>query len=191
MSFFGVFIVGLVHLTALNLMTVMLFVHAASIWLTLFAAWKIADSCFASRNACYGAVSLLALCLTIPVAGTSLFLMDPYVTARSISTPCSLLGLAFMLEAIRWFRRDSAMFRRQVTWCIITLAVATVIHPLMATYALGCLLFLICASLDNARWRALATLGVCLMALIAAGAVPPGASGARLDRTQVAQTRAY
>ncbi len=72
--------------------------YLASFSLTLFAAWVLASRCYASRESRAGAVALLAGWLTIPVAGTSLMLMDPYVTARSISTPCALLALVGALQ---------------------------------------------------------------------------------------------
>ena len=66
--------------------------------MTLFAAWLLAARCYKSREARGGAVALLAVWLTLPIAGTSLMLMDPYVTARSLSTPCGLLALVGALQ---------------------------------------------------------------------------------------------
>src|SRR3977135_747749 len=79
--------------SGLSLETVLLLVQFASFWTTLFAAWKLAERCYARLEVQVGAVGLLAVWLTLPIAGTSLMLMDPYVTARSISTPCALLAM--------------------------------------------------------------------------------------------------
>ena len=45
--------------------------------------------------------------MTLPAAGTSLLLVDPYVTARSISTPLGLLAIAGVLDIISDFRQSS------------------------------------------------------------------------------------
>src|SRR5205807_8217334 len=82
----------------LSLELVLLLVQVASFWTTLFAAWLLAARCFELREARGGAVALLAVWMTLPIAGTSLMLMDPYVTARSLSTPCVLLALVGALQ---------------------------------------------------------------------------------------------
>ncbi|WP_433983271.1 hypothetical protein RBB78_17865 [Tunturiibacter empetritectus] len=97
-SVFAPLMAGLVRESRLSLEMVLLLVHLASFWMTLFAAWLLAARCYASREARGGAVALLTVWLTIPIAGTSLMLMDPYVTARSISTPCALLALVGTLR---------------------------------------------------------------------------------------------
>ena len=87
-SLFAPVMAGLVRESNLSLEMVLLLVHLATFWTTLFAAWLLAARCYASREARGGAVALLAVWMTLPIAGTSLMLMDPYVTARSLSTPC-------------------------------------------------------------------------------------------------------
>src|ERR1700733_2332481 len=83
--------------------------------------------------------------MTLPIAGTSLMLMEPYVTARSFSTPCALLALAGMLEFLLprfeygdWQTRQ----RRGLLLCCAALAGAAVMHPLMAAYAFGSVILL-------------------------------------------------
>ena len=92
-------VVMLVRASHLQLMTVWLLLYIASFWTTLFAAWLLAVRCYTGWEARCCAVALFAtLWLTIPVAGTSLMLMDPYLSARSISTPCVLLALVGVLD---------------------------------------------------------------------------------------------
>ena len=170
-SLFSRGIAALVHWTSLDLMSVMLVAHLASIWLTLYAAWQLAVRCSCSRAACCGAVSLFALCLTMPVAGTSLILMDPYVTARSLSTPCSLFALTFLLDAIRNFKHGRAEKWRSLVLCVISVAIAAAIHPLMAIYALECLTLLACASLSNLQCRSFAIVGACAAGLLIAACI--------------------
>jgi hypothetical protein len=94
----------------------------ASILLFLLGSWRVANQLFSSRRACWGAVLLAACCFTLPVAGTSLSIMDPYVTARSFSTPLGLFALAAVLE------EDWA-------WSVFWLVLAALLHPLMAVYS--------------------------------------------------------
>jgi hypothetical protein len=93
----------------------------ASIFLFLLGSCRVANQLFSTPQARWGAVLLAACCFTLPVAGTSLSIMDPYVTARSFSTPLGLFALAATLEE-NW------------TWSIFWLVLAALLHPLMAIY---------------------------------------------------------
>jgi len=103
--------------------------HVASVFLLLVAAWRLADCCFESDHARWSAVALLAAALSVPVAGTALVIMDPYLTARSLSTPAALFAVGCYL---------SNRPRQALAW----LAAAAALHPQMAVYGaafLGCL----------------------------------------------------
>jgi hypothetical protein len=145
-SLFAPAIVWLVRESHFSLEMVLLVVHLATFWATLFAAWLLAARCYASREARGGAVTLLAVWMTMPIAGTSLMLMDPYVTARSLSTPCALLALVGMLEfLLPQFESDEGQTRhrwRGLALCCGALAGAGMMHPLMAAYAFGSVLLL-------------------------------------------------
>jgi hypothetical protein len=190
-SFFERIVAGLARVPAADLMTILFVMYVISIWMTLLASWKIAKHCFSNRTACYAAVSLIALCLTLPIAGTSLLLMDPYVTSRSISTPCTLLALGYLLDAIQSFQRRYAGAWKSLAMCAISLAVAAVVHPLMAAYALGCVVLLASASIAHLRWRVVATASVCLVAISAAFLLYKLSPHSTADYAQVAQTRTY
>ena len=107
--------------------------HALSILLLLLAAWQVLGCCFESAAAHWGGVAFLAATLSVPVAGTALVIMDPYLTARSLSTPAMLFGVACCLANRPW---------RALAW--VTAAAA--LHPLMAVYGA---LFIACLIL----WR--------------------------------------
>jgi hypothetical protein len=103
--------------------------HVASIFLLLLASWRLACVCFKSSRARWGGVALIAALLSVPVAGTALSIMDPYLTARSLSTPAVLFAIGAYLSN----RRKQAVF-----WLLVTAAV----HPQMSLYGavfLGCL----------------------------------------------------
>jgi hypothetical protein len=145
-SLFAPAMAGLVRGSSLSLEMVLFLVHLATFWATLFAAWLLAARCYGSREARCGAAALLAAWITLPVAGTSLMLMDPYVTARSLSTPCVLLALVGVLQFLRpqfAMEEGSTPERwRGLTLCCAGLAGAGVMHPLMAAYGVGSVLLL-------------------------------------------------
>jgi hypothetical protein len=190
-SLFAPMVAALVRASSLGLMTVMLVLYFVTTWLTLFAAWLIANRCYLNRLACYGAVSLLGLWLTLPVAGTSLLLMDPYVTARSISTPFTLLALAAALDVKREFNEGKGTEWRSIALCALSLFFAFVMHPLMAAYALGCILLLACLSLPARKLRLPATLGLCFSAVWLAACVEGLSPTPSPEYERVAGTRTY
>jgi hypothetical protein len=165
---------GLVRESHFSVEMVLLLVHLASFWTTLFAAWLLAARCYASREARAGAVALLAVWITLPIAGTSLMLMDPYVTARSLSTPCVLLGLAgalkFLLPQFELEEETARDRRRGLALCCAGLAAAGMMHPLMAAYGFGLVLLLFAVLSRNWMVRVRGTAGLVLTAVaMAAG----------------------
>ena len=110
-SLFAPGVALLVRASHLSLMMFMLLLYVGTIWSTLFAAWHLALRCFPRAEECLGAASVFALLLTVPVAGTSLMLVDPYVSARSISTPCGLFALVAVYDITRQARRAERMRR--------------------------------------------------------------------------------
>jgi hypothetical protein len=143
-SLFAQAMAGLVRISHLSVEMVMLLVHLATFWMTLFASWLLAEKCYRSREARGGAVALLAVWMTLPIAGTSLMLMDPYVTARSLSTPCALLALVGTMEfLVPQFEVDGGWVRGWgLVVCGGALTGGAAMHPLMAAYALGSVLLL-------------------------------------------------
>ena len=145
-SVFAPLMASAVRLTHLPLSVVLLAVNLLSIGLTLAAARALLRRTGVSEPAQLSGVAMLAVLWTLPVAGTSLMLMDPYVTARSLSTPLSLWAVVFALDAWPAVRSTSlgstrrAASRRARLGCHVSLLIATAFHPLMAGYALGLIL---------------------------------------------------
>jgi len=103
--------------------------QAVSVFLLLVAARQLLRVCFQSQRAQWAGVGLLAALLTVPVAGTALAIMDPYVTARSLSTPFTLFAIASFA---------AGNLKRGLFWLLLT----ALIHPQMGVYGaafLGCL----------------------------------------------------
>jgi hypothetical protein len=122
LSIFAHVLAGLVRCTHLSLPVLLLICQLGSIYLFLLGCWKVATRIFPEEAARWGAVLLAACCFTLPVAGTSLCIMDPYVTARSFSLPVSLFAFAAGL---------GKQWGRAVAWVVV----AALVHPLMAGYA--------------------------------------------------------
>lgn len=137
----------------LPLSCVLLVAQLLSIFLFLFACRQLAARLFAGESAMWCSVLLAAACFTLPVAGTALFVMDPYVTARSFSTPLGLMAVAASLDRA-WLRT------------ILLLTIAALIHPLMAAYAVA---FVVLHSLIESGRRRLAV-GLCCAAIGTCGA---------------------
>ncbi len=115
--------------------------HLLGVFLLVYAGWRVAGTLFTSRRAVWGAVAALALTLSVPVAGTALVIADPYLTARSFSTPFSLLAVAALLRGERW---------GLVAWLLLT----GYVHPQMVVYTVGLLAFLLFPVLSPARMPA-------------------------------------
>ena len=128
LSFFSEIVGNSARLTHLPIDLAIFAWHFAGIWLLLLAAWRLAAVCFQSDSARWGSVVLLAALLSVPVAGTALVIMDPYLTARSLSTPATMFTIACYL---------SNQWKQALAWLLLT----ALVHPQMSVYAvvfLGC-----------------------------------------------------
>jgi hypothetical protein len=153
-SVFAPVLAFLVHLTHLSLAWILLLTDLFSLWLTFYAAHRILQHTISSETAQLAGLCLLAAFWTLPIAGTSLLLMDPYVTARSLSTPLSLLAIAFALDD-----RPSSRPLLSSAFCLI---LAAAFHPLMAAYAFA---FVFILRLSRLRQRSIAYALLALSAL--------------------------
>jgi hypothetical protein len=189
-SLFAPLVAAIVRLTHLSLPVALLLLHLASVWTTLFAAWLLAARCWTARPARAGAVVLLACWLTLPVAGTALYLMDPYLTARSFSTPCTLLALA---GAIAMTDRSGSKGQRRRAFYLWLgcIGFAAAMHPLMAAYALWATLILICLRSSAKPVMALGAAGLSVAALAIAACLQRVAQPESSDYIRIALTRTY
>lgn len=121
------------RVTHLSIDTVVFAVHILSIFLTLTACWYLSRKCFAKAPAQWTAVLMVAAVLTIPVAGTSLYLMDQHLHPRSLATAALLFGLSGIIDK-RYIR------------AVVCLAIAFLMHPIMGSFGIAFAFFLL--------WRA-------------------------------------
>ena len=127
-TIFDKLVAGSVRITHLPLGAVVLGWQVLSIFLLLWGGWRISRRC--SRESCarWAAVTTLAVLLTLPVAGSALYLSDQYFHPRALATAVVLAAIAAILDGKR-------------VVAALLLAVAVVIHPLMASFGLSyCLL---------------------------------------------------
>jgi hypothetical protein len=160
-SLFAPVVAEMVRGTGLSTAWVIFLLDLLSIWLTLWSARQILRRVFAASEwAQLAGVALLGAWWTLPIAGTSLMLMDPYVTARSFSTPLTLLAIAYALDD--WSGRSMWL-------CFLWVAVAGVLHPLMAGYGVGFVVVVrVLRAKTGARW-VWAWVGLALIAVVGAG----------------------
>jgi hypothetical protein len=124
LTLFPNLIAASVRITHLPFDWALLLWQFASIFLLLLACWHLGQLCFPDPRAKWGGVALVASLLTIPVAGTALYIMDQYLTSRALSTPAVLFILINTAER---------KFLRAGLWALFTAS----IHPLMIGFGLS------------------------------------------------------
>ena len=124
---------GALHL---SLPSTLLAAYVMCLAATVAAAQSLAKVLFPSVASQRWAVATLVVSLGLPVAGTSLYLADPYLTARSLSSPLLLWAFALLLR-----RRTVAM--------AACLCIAFALHPMMT--ATSAVLFAFLMALRSSR----------------------------------------
>ncbi|HKB98984.1 MAG TPA: hypothetical protein VKD23_09380 [Terriglobales bacterium] len=114
--------------------------HLISIFLLLAASWRLASAIFENEKARWGAVALMSAMLTLPIAGTALYIFDQYLNPRNLAAFAALFAAAEVLHQ---------KHGRALLW----LAFAALLHPLMASFAIAFCAWLIV--LDRYRPRLL------------------------------------
>lgn len=130
LTLFPHLIAGSVRLTHLPLPYALLAWQLGSIFLLLLGAWQLTGSLFDSLRARWGGVALLASLLTMPVAGTALYILDPYVNPRNLAAFIGLFAIADVLEG---------RLKRALVW----LAIGVAVHPLMGSFPVVLAFFLL------------------------------------------------
>jgi len=112
-----------VRVTHLPLPWAAFFWHLASIFLMLAATWRLAAAIFDEERARWGAVGLMAGLLTLPIAGTALYILDQYPNPRNLAAFAAVFAVAEVL-------------RRKYVAAMLWLVFAAAVHPLMASFAI-------------------------------------------------------
>ena len=188
-SIFAPAIAVLVRVTHLSLPLILFALYFSTIWATLYAVWLLATRCYLSPFAHAGAATLMAVWLTLPVAGTSLILVDPYLTARSLSLTGTLFTLVFTMDA----NRSISLAERQHALLLGSASMigAILVHPLMGAYGLGDVLLLACLLASNRQVRNWGTIALCALAVILATTLQAVAPIEPAGYLQIAASRYY
>src|SRR5436190_3536368 len=110
-----------VRITHLRLEWMLLAWHFVCIFMLLFACWRLGGICLGTARAAWGGAALVAALLTMPIAGTALYIMDQYLSTRSFSTAMVMWIVLSTLEK---------KYLRAAGWVVVTV----LIHPLMACF---------------------------------------------------------
>jgi hypothetical protein len=124
LTFFPNLIAASVRLTHIPFDYAIFIWYLTSIFLLLLACWEFSGICFGTNLARWGAVALIASLLTLPVAGTALYLMDQYLNPRNLAAFAAVFAVTRVLEK---------KYVRAAMWIIFAAAV----HPLMASFAVA------------------------------------------------------
>lgn len=127
---FDKLVAGSVRLTHVPLAWALLAWQFLSIFLILWGCRRIARRCFPDRPAAqWAAVTLVAVLLTLPVAGSALYLVDQSLHPRALATAAILAAIVAVLD-------------NNYLLATLLLLVAMAIHPLMGAFGISFCLFL-------------------------------------------------
>jgi hypothetical protein len=143
LTFFPNLIAASVRISHLPLDVVLFFWHLTSIFLFLLACWQLIGKCFHDERARWAGVTLIAALLTLPVAGTALYIMDQYVNPRNLVACAAIFAIVRVIDE-KCFQ--AALF----------LVVAAAIHPLMSVFAFSYCVVLLCIKTFGRRSAGLA-----------------------------------
>ena len=123
MSLFSSILAWSARLTHLSMDWTLIVWYVLSVFALLASCWLLVTVCFSSRHARWGAMLVLTAVLAMPATNTGLLLIDPYLTARSFSTPLTIFALATFL-------------RHRYALSGATMVLTALIHPQMVVYVL-------------------------------------------------------
>lgn len=139
-SLYSRLIVASVRITHLPVPWIGFLWQFVSIFLLLAGTWRLASAFFEQERARWGAVALMATLLTLPIAGTALYILDQYLNPRNLAAFMAVFAVAEVLH-------------RKYVAAVLWLALAAAVHPLMASFAIAfCIWF---GVLDHYRPRIL------------------------------------
>jgi hypothetical protein len=124
LTFFPNLIAASVRVSHLPLDVMLFFWQLTSIFLFLLACRELISKCFHDERARWAGVALIAALLTLPVAGTALYVMDQYVNPRNLVACAAIFAIVKVIDR-KYFQ--AALF----------LVLAAAIHPLMSVFALS------------------------------------------------------
>jgi hypothetical protein len=145
LTFFPNFIAASVRLSHMPLDAVLFFWQVTSIFLFLLACWQLIGKCFADPKAQCAGVATVAALLTLPVAGTALYIMDQYINPRNLVAFAAIFAIVKVVDR-KYFQAG------------LFLVLAAAIHPLMSAFVLSYCAVLLCIKEFDRRFARLGCL---------------------------------
>jgi hypothetical protein len=119
------------RLSHLPLSVVLFALHVASIFLFLLACFQLISRCFPDSKARWAGVTLIAALLTLPIAGTALYILDQYLNPRNLAAFAAIFAIVKMID-------------KKYLQAGLFLAFTVAIHPLMSVFVFSyCVLLLV------------------------------------------------
>jgi len=139
-TFFPNLIAASVRMSHLRLETAVFVWQIAAIFLLLLACRELSKRCFTRPSVQWAGVALVAVLLTLPIAGTALYIMDQYLNPRNLSSFAAILAIVAVLD-------------KKYFLAAICLIFAGAIHPLMSVFALTlCMLLVAMREMTPTFW---------------------------------------
>lgn len=144
-------VIGVTKLFGGSLESALLFLHLLIVIAFLYGVWYVSGLITDCRFCRWTAVCLAGCLFTLPVAGTSINIMEPYPGPRALVAVLSLFAVGLTLER-RWF------------WLGLTLLVSATMHPELTIFTASFVLVLVLLERGKIRWAVCA----CALAVIIA-----------------------
>jgi hypothetical protein len=122
-----------VRLTHAPLGWVILAWHYLTIYVVLLGCWRLSRRCFPEEYVHWASTTLVAVLLTLPVAGSALYIVDQNLHPRAMATAAILAAIIATLD-------------RKYLQSVVLLLLAGLLHPIMASFGISFCIFLL--------WRA-------------------------------------
>jgi hypothetical protein len=135
-TMFDKWVAGVVSLTHIPLAVTDFLLQFASIGLILAGCWSIARVLFAEARAQWASVAMVCAMLTLPVAGTALYLADQHLHPRNLATALTLLAVSRLLQDERRWQ------------AVPLLLLSFVLHPIMGVLGISFCVFLTVTQLE-------------------------------------------
>jgi len=145
LTLFPNLIAASIRLSHLPLDTVLFCWQFTSIFLLLLACLALIRRCFPDSKARWAGAAFVAALLTLPVAGTALYIMDQYINPRNLVAFAIIFAIVKVIDG-KYIQAG------------LFLAFAAAIHPLMSVFAFSYCAVLVCMKQFDRRFAALACL---------------------------------
>lgn len=145
LTMFGKLVAFVVWQTHLSCPTVLFIFYLLSVFLILLGCLKLIQRLFHEACAQWAGVCLVTSLLTIPVAGTALYLVDQYLHPRALATFALLFALlgVYPREGAGESITNIRLTPGRLLWMLFWVVAAAMVHIMNASYGALLLVFLL------------------------------------------------